>query len=87
MRRSNIWRELREELLVLPVKGSALHWLRRLIRMFPRGFPATTNWKEDPGEMICVEWPVEGLRILQGELESVAGKKDIWETLLSLLPS
>lgn len=51
------------------------------------GFPAMTNWKENPGEMICVEWPVEGLRILQGELESVAEKKDIWETLLSLLPS
>lgn len=41
--------------------------------------------REGPGGITYPTWPGERLRVPQEELESVAGEKEAWNTLLKLL--
>jgi len=97
VRSSDIRRELRVELLLLPVKRSQLRWFGHLIRMPPGRLPLEvfrarpngrrpwgrhrTRWRDYISHLA---W--ECLRIPREELESVAGEKEAWGALLSQLP-
>lgn len=80
VRSSDIWREL--GVVPLLLERRQLRWFVHLIRMPPEHLPL---------EVFCALRPIshlacERLRIPQEELETVAGEKNILNTLLSLLP-
>ena len=96
--RSLVTREgLGVEPLLLCVERSQLRWFRHLVRMppgriprevfqahpagrRPRGRPRT-RWRD---YISTLAW--ERLGIPQSELADVAGKREVWGTLLELLP-
>ena len=94
VRSSDIRRELGVEPLLLRIGRSQLGWFEHLTRIPPsfRGFPGTSDWEEARGRpRTCwrnyishLAW--ERLGIPQEELASVAGDKEAWRALLSLLP-
>ena len=96
VRSSAIWEGLRGEPLLLCVERSQLRWFGHLVRMPPGSFPwrrsrhvqlgeATgrprTRWRD---YISTLAW--EHLGIPQSELADIAGKREVWETLLELLP-
>lgn len=93
MRRSDIRRQLGVEQLLLCIERSQLSWFGHLIRMPAghfslRGVPARpsilrpwTLWRD---YIYCLA--SERLKVTQEELGIVAGEKEAWNILLSLLP-
>ena len=92
-----IWEELGVDPLLLCVERSQMKWLGHLIRMppgrlpgevfrarptgrRPRGRPRT-RWRDYVSRLA---W--ECLRIPWEELDEVAGEREIWASLLRLLP-
>ena len=88
---------IREGLLLLCIERSQLRWFGHLVRMppgrcprelfqvrpagrRPRGRPRI-RWRD---YISTLAW--ERLGIPQSELADVAGKREVWETLLELLP-
>lgn len=85
VRRSDIRRKLRVEQLRLCIERSQLRWFGHLIRMPAGHFPLRarpsilrpwTLWRD---YIYCV-------KVTQEELGIVAGEKEAWNILLSLLP-
>ena len=83
----------RSELLLLRVKRSLLRWFGHLIRVpLVGGLLGTSNWQEASGQtqntledyIAHAAWEHQG--VPQDKLVSVAGDRDIWKSLLSLLP-
>lgn len=96
VRRSRIWREFRVEPPLLPIKTSPVWWFWHLIRTPPGRLPlevfqARPTGKRPQGRprtrrrdwISHLAWESPG--IPQKNLESVVRKRDIWNTLLSLL--
>ncbi len=96
VRNSGIRRELGVEPVLLRVERSQLRWFGHLIRMPPGHLPVGVFWacptsRRPRGRpRTCwrdyishLAW--ECLGIPPEELESVAGERDVWTTLLSLL--
>ncbi|XP_018538853.1 uncharacterized protein LOC108887791 [Lates calcarifer] len=97
VRSLDIQRELGVEPLLLRVERSQLRWFRHLVRMPPRRLPLEifqahptgkrpwgrprTSWRD---YVSLLAW--ERFRNPQEELENVAGERDVWNALLSLLP-
>jgi len=96
--RSSVIREgLRFEPLLLHVERSQLRWLGHLVRMPPGRLPGEvflarptgrrpwrrprTRWRDYVSQLA---W--ERLRIPPEELEEVAGEREVWASLLKLLP-
>ncbi|GAA6078097.1 uncharacterized protein LOC111191400, partial [Tachysurus ichikawai] len=96
--RSSVTREeLRVEPLLLHIERSQLRWLGHLFRMPPgrlpgevfRAYPTgrrprgrpRTRWRDYVSRLA---W--ERLGIPPEELEEVSGEKEVWVSLLSLLP-
>ena len=92
VRSSVIQRELGVDPLLLRVKRSQMRWLGHLIRMppgclpgevfraRPRGRPST-RWRDYVSRLA---W--EHLGIPREELDEVAGEREVWASLLRLLP-
>ena len=96
--RSSVIREwLGVEPLLLCIERSQLRWFGHLVRMPPGRFPwevfqahpagrrprgrPRTSWRD---YISTLAW--EHLGIPQSELANVAGRREVWETLLELLP-
>ncbi|XP_051789808.1 uncharacterized protein LOC127529636 [Erpetoichthys calabaricus] len=96
--RSSVIREgLRVEPLLLRIERSQMRWLGHLIRMPPGRLPGEvfrarptgrrpwgrprTHWRDYVSRLA---W--ERLGILPEELEEVAGEREVWASLLKLLP-
>ena len=97
VRSTDIREELGVEPLLLHVERSQLRWFGHLIRMSPGRLPLEVFRARPTGRrprgrprarwrdyISLLAW--ERLGIPQGELEGVAGVKDVWRSLLSLLP-
>ncbi|KAK3519713.1 hypothetical protein QTP70_002681 [Hemibagrus guttatus] len=97
VRSSVTWEELGVELLLLHIERGQLRWLWHLFRMppgrlpgevfracptgkRPRGRPRT-RWRDCVSQLT---W--ERLGIPPEELEEVSGKREVWASLLRLLP-
>ncbi|KAK0155927.1 hypothetical protein N1851_001531 [Merluccius polli] len=89
VRSSIIREELGVDPLLLCVERSQMRWLGHLVRMppwacptgrRPRGRPRT-HWRDYVSRLA---W--ERLRIPQEELDEVAGEREVWASLLRLLP-
>ncbi|TWW77341.1 hypothetical protein D4764_12G0007310 [Takifugu flavidus] len=93
VRSSAILEELGVEPLLLRVERSQMRWLGHLVRMPPgevfRAFPSgwrppgrpRTSWRDYASRLV---W--ECLGIPPDELEEVAGDREVWASLLGLLP-
>ncbi|TWW78263.1 hypothetical protein D4764_11G0003840 [Takifugu flavidus] len=97
VRSSAIWEELGVEPLLLCVERSQMRWLGHLVWMFPgrltgevfRAFPSgrrppegpRTRWRDYVSQLV---W--ERLGIPPDELEEVTGEREVWASLLRLLP-
>ncbi|TWW55998.1 hypothetical protein D4764_09G0010480 [Takifugu flavidus] len=97
VRSSAIWEELGVESLLLRVERSQMGWLGHLVRMPPGRLPgevfrACPSGRRPPGRPITrwrdyvsrLAW--ERLGIPPDELEEVAGEREVWASLLRLLP-
>uniref|UniRef100_A0A3B5B951 Carbonyl reductase [NADPH] 1-like n=1 Tax=Stegastes partitus TaxID=144197 RepID=A0A3B5B951_9TELE len=97
VRSSDIQRELGVEPLLLCVERSQLRWYGRLIWMPPERLPLEVFQTHPPGRrpwgrprtrrrdyISRLAW--ERLGISQAELESVVGRREVWNDLLCLLP-
>ncbi|TWW69209.1 hypothetical protein D4764_18G0000150 [Takifugu flavidus] len=97
VRSSAIREELGVEPLLLRVERSQMRWLGHLVRMPPGRLPGEvfracpsgrrppgrprTRWRDYVSRLV---W--ERLRIPPDELEEVAGEREVWASLLRLLP-
>ena len=97
VRSSVIRRELGVDPLFLRVERSQMRWLGHLIRMPPGSVPGEvfrarptgrrprgrprTRWRDD---VYRLAW--ERLGIPREELDEVAGEREVWASLLRLLP-
>ncbi|TWW71143.1 hypothetical protein D4764_17G0006260 [Takifugu flavidus] len=97
VRSSAIWEELGVEPLLLRIERSQMRWLGHLVRMPPGRLPgevfrACPSGRRPPGRprtcwRDCVSRLVwERLGIPPDELEEVAGEREVWASLLRLLP-
>ncbi|TWW78199.1 hypothetical protein D4764_11G0003200 [Takifugu flavidus] len=97
VRSSAIREELRVESLLLRVERSQMRWLGHLVRMPPGRLPgevfrACPSGRRPPGRprtrwrdyVSRLAW--ERLGIPPDELEEVAGEREVWASLLRLLP-
>ncbi|TWW77322.1 hypothetical protein D4764_12G0007120 [Takifugu flavidus] len=97
VRSSAIWEELGVESLLLRVERSQMGWLGHLVRMPPGRLPgevfrACPSGRRPPGRprtrwrdyVSRLAW--ERLGIPPDELEEVAGEREVWASLLRLLP-
>ncbi|TWW74365.1 R2 Retrovirus-related Pol polyprotein from type I retrotransposable element [Takifugu flavidus] len=86
VRSSAIREELGVESLLLRVERSQMRWLGHLVRMPPGRLPGDP--REDPGHVgetvSRLAW--ERLGVPPDELEEVAGEREVWASLLRLLP-
>ena len=96
MRTSVIREELGVDPLLLRVERSQMRWLGHLVRMAPGRLPGEvfrarrtgrrtrgrprTRWRD------YVSWALERLGIPQEELDEVSGEREVWASLLRLLP-
>jgi len=97
VRSSDIRRELGVEPLLLRIEKSQPRWFRHLIRMPPGRLPLEvfqarptgrrprvrprTHWRDYISQLAF-----ERLGIPQNELENVPGEREVWVSLLGLLP-
>ncbi|TWW67376.1 hypothetical protein D4764_02G0004170 [Takifugu flavidus] len=97
VRSSAIREELRVEPLLLRVERSQTRWLGHLVRMPPGRLPGEvfracpsgrrppgrprTRWRDYVSQLV---W--ECLGIPPDDLEEVAGEREVWASLLRLLP-
>ncbi|TWW81813.1 hypothetical protein D4764_01G0016280 [Takifugu flavidus] len=97
VRSSAIREELGVELLLFRIERSQMRWLGHLVRMPPGRLPGEvyracpsgrrppgrprTYWRDDVSRLV---W--ERLGIPPDELEEVAGEREVWASLLRLLP-
>ncbi|TWW57297.1 hypothetical protein D4764_07G0000160 [Takifugu flavidus] len=97
VRSSAIREELGVEPLLLRVERSQMRWLGHLVRMPPGRIPGEvfgacpsgrrppgrprTRWRDYVSQLV---W--ERLGIPPDELEEVAGEREVWASLLRLLP-
>ena len=97
MRSSVTREELRVEPLLLHVTRSRLRWLGHLYRMPPgrlpgEGVPGMPHREEAPGktqdtlEGLCHSAGLGTPWGPPGELEEVSGEREVWASLLRLLP-
>ncbi|KAK0134423.1 hypothetical protein N1851_030009 [Merluccius polli] len=77
VRSSVIREELGVDSLLLHVERSQMRWLGHLVRMPPGSLP---------GEVFRARLAWECLGIPQEELDEVAGEREVWASLLRLLP-
>ncbi|TKS64956.1 LINE-1 reverse transcriptase -like protein [Collichthys lucidus] len=97
VRSSAIREELRVQPLHLRIERSQLRWLGHLVRMPPGRLPGETFWARPSGRrprgrprtrwrdyVSRLAW--ERLGVPLGELDEVAGEREVWATLLKLLP-
>ncbi len=97
VRSSDIRRELGVEPLFLRVKRNQLKWFGHLIRMPPGRIPLEVFWARPTGRRprarlrTCwrdyishLAWKCFG--IPPQDQENIAGERDVWNTLFSLLP-
>uniref|UniRef100_A0A674MGB6 Reverse transcriptase domain-containing protein n=1 Tax=Takifugu rubripes TaxID=31033 RepID=A0A674MGB6_TAKRU len=97
VRSSAIWEELGVESLLLRIERSQMRWLGHLVTMPPGRLPGEvfracpsgrrspgrprTRWRDYVSRLV---W--ERLGIPPDELEEVAGEREVWASLLRLLP-
>ncbi|XP_061622105.1 furin (paired basic amino acid cleaving enzyme) a isoform X2 [Phyllopteryx taeniolatus] len=88
--RSSVIREdIRVESLLLHIERSQMRWLGHLIRMPPGHVPPGGDPGDDPGhagETTSFGWPGNALGSPPEELDEVAGEREVWTSLLKLLP-
>ncbi|KAK0131124.1 hypothetical protein N1851_034199 [Merluccius polli] len=85
VRSSFIREELGADPLLLRVERSQMRWLGHLVRMSPGRLPGHVPLVGDPGEDPGhTAW--ERLGIPQEQLDKVAGEREVWASLLRLLP-
>lgn len=94
IRRVDIWREFRVELLLPCIEKSQQTWFEHLTRTHPGCLPLEVFRYMHLGDLVVdpeqrdfiSHLSLEPFRIPREELDNVAVRRDTWNTLLSLLP-